>query len=181
MRNGIARKKLPMTAERGFTLVELAIATVVLLVGAVAVMQLVPAAMQSNLNNRYDSAAAVLAQQLLDQISAQPLTATEFLANDGRVIQLGSAAFAGQVQGGPVRIVRGMAQINFTADAVPGFNFQAVDENDATGTSYEVRWAVITTVSPSGTIVAKRFIVGAWRRDSREVTQPVTVDAWVQR
>lgn len=181
MRNGIRKRKAPEKAERGFSLVELAIATVVLLVGAVAVMQLVPAAMQSNLNNRYDSTAAVLAQRLLDQMAAQPLTETEFVDADGRVIQLGSAAAANQVQGGPVRIIRGMAQINFNAPAVAGFNFQVVDENDASGARYEVRWAVVTTVSASGTIVAKRYIVGAWRRDARQVTQPVTVDAWVQR
>jgi prepilin-type N-terminal cleavage/methylation domain len=39
--------------ERGFTLVELAIATVVLLVGVMAVLQLVPAAMESNRRNRW--------------------------------------------------------------------------------------------------------------------------------
>lgn len=167
--------------EHGFSLIELAVATVVLLVGAVAVMQLVPAAMQSNLSNRYDSTAAVMAQRLLDQMTRRPLTDTQFVDTDGRVIQLGSAAAPNQVVGGPVRVVRGMAQIDFTGNAVNGFSFQVADPNDASGTTYEVRWAVITTVSGTGTIVAKRFIVGAWRRDANQSTQPVTVDAWVQR
>jgi len=168
-------------AERGMTLVELAVSTVVLLVGAVAAMQLVPAAMQSNLNNRFDSSSMVIAQRLLDQMVSRPLTDWQFTDGDGRVIQLGSPAAASDtVQGGPVRVIRRMTQIDFNATAVPAYNLRYLDPNDPTRTPYEIRWAVITTLQGSMPI-AKRFIVGAWRRDRRGATAPVTVEAWVQR
>lgn len=164
--------------QRGFTLVELAIATVVLLVGVVAVMQLVPNAMQSNLRNRYDSSAVVIAQRLLDQMMSQPLSATQFTDADGRVIELGGVA--APFVGGPVQNVQNMARLNFNAPVQNNCGFTYVDLNDPTRPTYEVRWAVISTVS-GGQVVAKRYIAGAWKREGRQVYPPVTVEGWVQQ
>ncbi len=50
-------------AAAGFTMIELLIAIVILLVGVVAVAQLVPNAIRSDFRNRYDSTALILAQQ----------------------------------------------------------------------------------------------------------------------
>jgi type II secretory pathway pseudopilin PulG len=166
--------------QRGFTLIELAIATMVLIVGVVAVMQLVPAAMQSNLRNRYDTTATVLAQRQLDQMITQPLGSLQFTDADGRVIALGDPTKVNQVVGGPVQAVGSTARINFNAPAVASYNFVAVDPNDASGTPYEVRWAVITN-TVGGTVVSKRFIVGAWRRDPRQTAPPVTVEGLVEK
>lgn len=161
--------------QQGFTLIELAIATVVLLVGVVAVMQLVPAAMQSNLRNRFDSSAVVIAQRLLDQMMGQPLDNTQFVDADGRVIALGGAATP--TIGGPVQVVGGTARINFGAPVQNNCGFLYVDPNSPAGPTYEVRWAVVTTTS-GAQVAAKRYIVGAWRRGS---TPPVTVEGWVHR
>ena len=49
--------------QRGFTLTEVLIAIVILLVGIVAVAQLVPASIGSNSANRNDSSALVFAQR----------------------------------------------------------------------------------------------------------------------
>lgn len=166
--------------QRGFTLIELAIATVVLMVGVIAVMQLVPAAMQSNLYNRYDSTAVVIAQRELDQMITQPLTSSQFTDADNRVIQLGNSATPNVVVGGPVQMVGNTARISFTAAAVPSYNYLYSDTNDPAQPVYEVRWAVITTTS-GATVVAKRFFVGAWRRNATQVMPPVTIEAWVQR
>lgn len=166
--------------QLGFTLVELAIATVVLLLGAVMVMQLVPAAMQSNVYNRYDSTAVVVAQRELDQMISQPLAAAQFTDADGRVILLGNSAAPNTVVGGPVLTAGNIVKIDFTAAAVANYNFAYQDANDPTQPTYEVRWAVITTVS-GGTVVSKRFIVGAWKRNATLVMPPVTLEAWVQQ
>ena len=166
--------------QRGFSLLEMLIATVVLLVGVVAVMQLVPAAMQSNLNNRYDSTAVVIAQRELDQMINRPLTDLQFTDSDGRVIQLGDPLTPNVVVGGPVQMVGNTVRINFTAAAVPNYNFLYQDLNDPTRPTYEVRWAVVTGAQ-GATVVSKRFIVGAWKREQTRVSPPVTIDAWVQR
>ncbi|MBI1750798.1 MAG: prepilin-type N-terminal cleavage/methylation domain-containing protein [Acidobacteria bacterium] len=165
--------------QRGFTLVELMFSTAVLLIGAVAVVQLVPAALQSNLRNRYDSTAVVVAKRYLDQIVDQPLSAASFTDADGRTIFLGSVAAPG-LAGNPLRVVGVTARVDFTVGAVANYNLTYVDPNDAVGLSYEVRWTVVTSMQGTN-VVAKRFLVGVWKRDPRQVTQPVTLDAWVQR
>jgi len=167
-------------AQRGFTLVELALATVVLLVGVIAVTQLVPAAMQSNLGNRYDSTAMVLAQRELDQMLDQPITATQFTDADGRVIQLGNPATPNVQVGCPAQMVGPVARINFTAPAVANYNFVYTDPNDPTQPTYQFRWAVITTVQGT-TPASKRFIVGVWMINAPLATTSVTLDDWVQR
>jgi len=58
----------------GFTLVELMIAMAVLVVGIVAVAQLVPGAIQSDFRNRYDSTALIIAQRQLEQMVARDMT-----------------------------------------------------------------------------------------------------------
>src|ERR1700723_652521 len=59
--------------QRGFTIVEVLMAIVILLVGIVAVAQLVPASIGSNSVNRNDSSALVFAQRQMDQFLSQPL------------------------------------------------------------------------------------------------------------
>ncbi|MBI1750804.1 MAG: type II secretion system protein [Acidobacteria bacterium] len=165
--------------RRGFTLIELAIATAMLLFGIAAVAQLVPGAMQSNLRNRYDSTAVVLAERLLNQMINQPLTATQFTDVDGRAIALGSVTLSG-LSGNPLQVVANTSRVDFSVAAVASYNFTFVDPNDPAGIPYEVRWSVISTVSGTNA-VSKRFLVGVWKRDPRGVTPPVTVEAWVQR
>jgi type II secretory pathway pseudopilin PulG len=166
----------------GFTLIELAIATVVLLVGILAVMKLVPAAMRANRNSRFDTTALVIGQRELDQMISQPLASAQFVDSDGRAISLGgSVAGAAPVAfGGPVTTAGAWTRIDFTAPAVAGYNYLYTDPNSSAGPVYEVRWAVV--VQMIGTAVAsKRFLVGVWKRDPTQVTLPVTLDAWVKR
>lgn len=174
--------------QRGFTLIEVGIATVLLLLGLIALAQLIPMATQSNLSRRYDSGAMVYAQREFSQMLNQPLTATSFTDADGHVCNLGNPATPNTVVGSPVVMVGLTPQINFTAAPVPGYNFSYFDPNDPARSVYEVRWAVITTMSGGGpnppvtpTVVAKRFIVGAWKRNENGLFPPVTLDHWVQR
>lgn len=61
------------TAQAGFSLVELLIAIAVLLVGIVAVAQLIPMAMTSNFKNRNDSTGLIAAQRQLEEMARQNL------------------------------------------------------------------------------------------------------------
>ena len=172
--------------ERGFTLVELAIAMAVLLIGIAAVAQLIPISIQSNMRNRYDSTAVVMAERLLNQMINQPASAAQFTDVDGRVIMLGSVAANGLV-GNPIQVVSAipggpanLVRVDFTVPAVANYNFTTIDPNSAAPISYEVRWSVITAMQGT-TVVSKRILVGVWKRDPRSLTMPVTVEAWVQR
>ena len=174
------------TRQRGFTMVELLIAMAILMFGIAAVAQLVPLSIQSNTRNRYDSTAVVLGERLLNQMVNQPLTATQFSDVDGRVIFLGSVAANGLV-GNPIQVVSAvpggaavLVRVDFGAAAVANYNFTYTNPNENIAIPYEVRWSVITTMQGT-TVVAKRYLVGVWKRDPRNVTVPVTVEAWVQR
>src|SRR5579859_4696403 len=92
--------------QSGFTLLELGVATLILMVGIAGVVQLVPASQNSNLNNRVDTTAMVFAQREMDQMINQPLTSATFTDVDGNVINLGSQTASNTVFGGPV-IVQG--------------------------------------------------------------------------
>ncbi|MGB7028961.1 MAG: prepilin-type N-terminal cleavage/methylation domain-containing protein, partial [Candidatus Acidiferrum sp.] len=75
----MTKRQYSKTASRkrncqlGFTFVEVLMAIVILLVGIVAVAQLVPASISSNSTNRNDSSALVFAQREMDQFLRQPL------------------------------------------------------------------------------------------------------------
>jgi prepilin-type N-terminal cleavage/methylation domain-containing protein len=166
--------------NRGFALIEVLVATVILGVALVTVAQLVPVSMRLNAANRRDSTALVMAQRELDQMIGQPLSAASFTNAEGVSCNLGNPASPNTVVGNPVVVVKNRPTINFGATAVAGYNFNYTDPNDASGTSYEVRWAVITIAS-GGNAYAKRFIVGARRRGGNGPFLPVTLDTLVQK
>lgn len=184
-------------SQRGFTLVELAIATAVLLVGVVAVVQLVPAAIESNMNNRYDTTAAVAVQRLRDLMVSQALNSATL--NDptgqftcaGAPCQLGIGTPGGDlVEGSRLVAVndgrgnRIAVAIDFAAAPVNGYNFTFADPNDPTRTRYDVRWTVVTSRRAVGmlsdVVVSKRMVIGARSVGTR---RPITVtfSTWISR
>jgi prepilin-type N-terminal cleavage/methylation domain-containing protein len=178
MPNIHARPICRRNRQRGFTFIELAIAVVILLFGIVAVLQLVPAALTSNSANRQDTMSTVIAQRLLEQMMLQQLTATTFTNSDGTTINLGSVNSGGTVVGSP--LISGSSHINFSASTVSGYNLTYTDPNDSQSATYDVRWAVITTLTGS-TPTAKRFIVGVWKKNQGIFNRPVNLDTTVQR
>ena len=65
--------------QRGFTLIEMLIATTILLVGLVpAVAQLVPTSVMMNSSKINDGTALVFAQRQMEALRSQPLSATTF-------------------------------------------------------------------------------------------------------
>ena len=171
--------------EKGFTLVELIIATAVLLFGVVAVMDLVPRAMQTNLRNRYDTTSSVVVQRLQELFARQALN-DDFVVDPTGLLQqcavtgvcrFGDRNQSDRIIGARLREVRAPngarqdVQIDFTAPAVQGYSATYLDPNDPTGMPYEVRWNVITVVRNVGAlqnmVIGKRVIVGARRAGDR--------------
>jgi prepilin-type N-terminal cleavage/methylation domain-containing protein len=176
-------------SQRGFTLIELMLASVILLVGIVAVAQLVPASILSNATNRNDSSAMVFGQRLLNQLSSQPLSSNTFADPTAgapcdisvAICNLGNPAQPNQTVGSPViPDFNNRPVINFSAAQVPGYFVNYADLNDPYGTTYDVRWAVITTVN-NGAVFSKRFILGVTKRGGNGFYAPVTLDTMVQR
>jgi prepilin-type N-terminal cleavage/methylation domain-containing protein len=175
------------TGQRGFTLVEMLIATVVVLVGLVAVAELVPSSVMLNSNNRNDGTALVFAQRELEALREQPLNNASFsdpvgvTCPAGQSCSLGNAALPKQLVGSPV-VLGGAGQplINFAAAPVAGYSFNYVDPNDPFSAPYDVRWAVITYAN-GPMVTGRRIIVGVFRRGMQTPSLPITLDSIVEK
>ena len=173
-------------SQTGFTLMELLVATVIILVGLVAVAQLVPTSVLMNTNNRNDGTALVFAQHQMEAMRAMPLNATTFsdplgvTCPLGNTCQLGDPTQPGTLVGSPVNVGSGSPIIDFSTAPVNGYSFTHLDPHDPYGAAYDVRWAVITT-SNGPITTGKRIILGAFRRGMRSTALPVTLDTMVSK
>ncbi len=167
--------------DSGFSILEMIIASAIMMVGIVSVVQLVPVSLQLNASNRLDTLATVIAQRELDQMLSQPLALNAFTDTDGRVISLGSAGSPGAAV---VPDAQGAEQIDFTAPTVTGFVIPAyVDPNDPNCpncATFELRWAVIPQVS-GGRIISKRIIIGCRQTNANRPALAVNLDSWVHK
>jgi len=168
--------------ERGFSLLEMLLATIILLVGLLAIAQLVPATILLNFRNRTDSSALVFAQRELDQFLDQPSYLPSFNDAIGNTCALGNATSPNVVQGSPVVVINNQVVIDFTAAPVSNYSFPIPyqDPNDPSGTAYDVRWAVIITGNGSN-VSSKRFILGVRQQGGSGYFQPITLDTTVER
>jgi len=181
-RNANNRKQ---QGQQGFTLIELMIAVVVLVVGVVSVALLVPAAMFLNTHNRADSSSMVYAQREMDQFINYAFTTTAttapytFVDQQGKTCNLGGVTVFNAVVGSPVTTVGGHVAIDFSGGQVGGFSYNYTDPVDPT-TTYDVRWAVINT-GVAGNVYSRRFILGVRKSGGNTPLLPVTLDATVSR
>jgi len=174
--------------QQGFSLLEMLFATVILLVGLVAVAQLIPASVLLNYHNRTDSAALVFAQRQLDILLDQPLNSAGSIFTDqnGNIYQLGDPAKPNIVQGTNVVVINGYTVIDFSGATPPayptsaGYGFTYQDPTDPNNATYDVRWAVIIT--GNGAVASsKRFILGVRQLSGSGFSLPVTLDTMVSR
>ena len=181
MRNKFLQMRQPgsfrtLRGQRGFSILEMLLASAVLMVGIVSVVQLVPASLQLNANNRLDTLATVIAQRELDQMLGQPLWVDTFLDEDKNIISLGGPNSPGA---SVVKDYVGAEQIDFNAARVVGFSIPSyVDPSRAT---FDVRWRVIPQ-AVNGRVISRRIIIGCRKTNATGQLQlPVTLDTWVQK
>jgi len=167
-------------APNGFSVLEMILASAVLMVGVISVVQLVPASLNSSVGNRLDTVATVVAQRELDQMLSQPLNVNTFVDNDGQTVRLGGAG----APGAPVVMNGGYATIQFAASLPPtGFYKSYTDPNDPIGPKFDLRWAVFPQVS-NGVVVGRRIIIGCRRTNdggNQQLLLPVILDSSVQK
>jgi prepilin-type N-terminal cleavage/methylation domain-containing protein len=175
--------------EQGFSLLEMMLATMILLVGLIAIAQLVPATILLNYRNRTDSAAMVFAQREMDFMLDQPLSSTSFTDTNVPAVycpasttcNLGNPTPQNQVQGNPLVVVNNQTLIDFSSPTgLANWSFTYQDPNDPSGATYDIRWAVIVTGN-STNIYSKRFLVGIRQAGGNGYFQPVTLDTMVQK
>jgi prepilin-type N-terminal cleavage/methylation domain-containing protein len=174
--------------QDGFSILEMMFATLILLIGLVAVAQLVPASILMNYRNRTDTSSLVFAQRQLDQFLEQPLSATSVSDPTGIACpvsitcELGDPTKPNTVVGNNVVSISGQALVDFSpSTGTTGYSFTYQDPNDPGGTTYDVRWAVITSVNNVKTITSKRFFLGVRQQGGNGYFQPVTLDTMVER
>jgi len=179
--------KKPLAArslkERGFSLLEMLFATVILLVGLVGIAQIVPTSILLNQKGRINSSSLVFAQRELDEMLDQPFTLAPpptFTDSMLHVCSLGDPSQPGVVVGSAVVVANNRPLINFAAARVPGYNFTYKDPNDPAGVTYDVRWAVITRTNATAT-TSRRFILGVSQDGGSGYVAPVTLDTMVSK
>ena len=174
-------------------------ATVILLVGLVAVAQLIPLSVLMNYHNRTDSSSLVFAQRQLDLLLDQPLNPpnNSFTDANGNTYLLGDPANPYAVQGANVLTINGYTVIDFggplpQAYPASGYGFLYQDPTAPSGRigrTYDVRWAVIVTGN-NGVASSKRFILGVRQLNDSDCdprisacgfSLPVTLDTMVSR
>ena len=167
--------------RNGFSVLEMILASAILMVGIVSVVELVPASLKSSVGNRMDTMATVIAQRELDQMLSQPLTVDNFIDEDGDVISLGGPG----APGAAVTMSGQVAVIHFTAFEPPAgfYKFYTDVKNDASRSKFELRWAVFPQAN-NGIVVSKRIVIGCRRVPGAGDVQlllPVNLDSSVQK
>jgi len=161
-------------------MLEMILASAVLMVGIISVVQLVPASLKTSMNNRLDTMATAIAQRELDQMLSEPLNRNSFTDADGHSVSLGGAG----APGANVVMDGQSAAIDFSSDisTVPdGFSALYIDRpGEPNATTFELRWAVFSEVN-GGTVISRRIIVGCRRANSNTGVFPVTLDSSVQK
>jgi len=160
---------------------------VIVVIGLVAVAQLVPASLMLNANNRSDGTALVIAQKQMEALRAVPVGTNSFTDPLGVTCPLATTCYVGDptqtgVVGSPVVLVNNSPVIDYAQALVGGYSYTYTDPNDPSGAVNDVRWAVVTvTNGTNGPVTGKRIIVGAFRRGMKTLTLPVSLDTMVSK
>jgi hypothetical protein len=178
----------------GFTVLEILIATVILLVGIIGVAEMVPRALDMDLRNRDSSSGIMAAQRQLEQMLKLPIDVTSggsptdysFLDNDGNVDYVGALpipAIAGPTQAppGPAQsgcpLTNGLIDFSQVCNAT-GYSRQVTP---GFGPNFDVRWNVVTFYgNDNGAIrpVLKRIAI-AGRATDGSLSIPSTLNVMV--
>jgi type IV pilus assembly protein PilV len=146
------------TSQRGMTLIELMIALLILAVGLGGLVNVLVVAMQTDNRNSKDTSATLLAQMVLEQISAQhpnstaSISVTDCAGNTWTINTAGGASPSGTgahlVTSSSSSGYGGIDQTQAYSNITSGYAMKYVDcggaGNTGVPTTYDVRWNVMT-------------------------------------
>lgn len=157
--------------QRGSLLLELLISMVVLMVGLGGIMVLLVASVYTNANARNDTTSTMVAEHVLEQISAQPANGTTILQltdcalNVSNIDPVGAGKGAGNsnINGGNGANLTATGTVDWTQAfaAVPaGYKLQyTACGAGGRQTVYDVRWNIITMFPPA--VYSRMVIISA--------------------
>jgi prepilin-type N-terminal cleavage/methylation domain-containing protein len=165
--------------ESGFTLVEMVIAALILLVGMTAGMALIIMAMANDNRSKNDSSATILSQMTIETIAAVPANATTSMTlvdcNPTSSSASHSINTTGSSGGAGAPLTGGI--IDFSQATVTGYAMTYYACQASTGdrqTLYDVRWN-IQTLSPDAKLVTVAAKPIASSSNSNFLAVPVTL------
>ena len=176
-------------SQRGSSLIELMIAMLVLAIGLGALTTLIIACMVTDNRNSKDTSATLLAQKVIEELSAQNTNApnavilTDCAGNNWTIPSTqGAAAPVGQgaaLATSPNSLYYGGIDFNQSVGAVPaGFSMQYVDCSlNGTQTTYDVRWNVMTVTANSTRLITASARQRGSSSDGLHYAIPVTLRA----
>ena len=154
--------------DSGVTLIELAIASFVLVFGVLSIMALLATAIGNNGRSKVDSTATMLSQSVLEQIIAQyqgggPGAVTDCQLVNGVPTDRTPALWTIDPKAGGAAVLA-TGKIDWTqsqAGAGAGYymNYQECEGN--TTVTYDVRWNIQDVVDPTGSTTTYLITVGA--------------------
>ena len=154
----IPESRSPRKSQAGMTLIELLIAIMILAIGMGALTNLLAVAMEADNRNSKDTSATLLAQMVVEQISAQHINSnaaiivTDCAGNTWTVATAGGAspngAGANLVTTSTAVNYGGIDQTQAYSNITTNYAMQYVDcggvGNTGNPTTYDVRWNVMT-------------------------------------
>jgi len=187
MRYRIARSR--QNPERGALLLELMIAMLVLGIGLGALTTLIAACMSTDNRNGKDTSATLLAQKVIEELSAQNTNSpnavflTDCAGNTWTIPSTqGAAAPSGQgaaLATSASSPFYGGIDFNQAVGAVPaGFSMQYVDCNaNGSQTTYDVRWNVMSVTANSTRLITASARQKGSINDGLHYAIPITLRA----
>lgn len=164
--------------ERGFSLIELMIAMVVLAVGLLGGIAVICAATASNGRSKLNTTAATLAESTMEKILAIPAGTTGAAAQTSITDCAGNTAVVRTDHdpnegNNPALIDAGAfggMQVDFAQPALPLYSMNYVVCSSGTGINFDVRWRI-----DSGPTLSTQLVTVSVRPQTGLFTRPVTL------
>jgi prepilin-type N-terminal cleavage/methylation domain-containing protein len=170
------------TSQRGFSLVEVMMALLVMGIGLVGGIMVIAVSTVNNGNSKLHTAAATLARSTMEKILAIPQglpgntqTSMTDCAGNNFVVETAPTA----PQSGTPLIQSGAfnGSVDFSAAPVPNYSMQYVAcSNTGPGMVYDIRWSVIAGPTPATQLVtvSAKPGIGNQATPAAKLTLPVT-------
>jgi len=167
------KRKIPR-GQRGMSLVELMVASVVLIVGVLAAALLIPLSIGSNFRNRQQSNSTVIAQMVMERIASVPASTSPTLSLSDCTAAAAAVSTAGSTAGAGAPLLAS-GDVDYAQAAQAGYSMSYTTCGTSGRTSvYDVRWNVRTLSTYTKLVTVSAKLRGAGT-DPKMFSMPVTL------